>query len=111
MRFFFISILFIFLISVVSVVVLDSFTGAMEVTPNCGAERTYAFYRTLEEEKRAEAMWKQAGFVPTAWQEEYNTVDGTTSGYWCLRRLNNDELGQEHMWERNRVMTEGSSMY
>jgi len=110
MRYIFYSIIFIFLISVLTVITIDTITGNVPITPNCGGARTYAFYRTLEEKEAAEKMWKQAGFIPEAYEEQISNYNGETRGYWCMRRMTNQELQQEHMLERERVITQGSSI-
>ncbi len=111
MRFFFLSLFSIVFISLLTVLVYDSLTGAIPVTPNCGADRTYAFYRTLEEKARAEDMWMHAGFIPTYYEESPESFHASGYlGFMCLRRMTREELGQEHMLQRERVMTEHTSI-
>ncbi|MEM3154026.1 MAG: hypothetical protein QW165_00465 [Candidatus Woesearchaeota archaeon] len=111
MRFYFFILFSIFLVSTLAVITADTITGNIPKTPNCGAERTYAFYRTLEEKQRAEAMWEQAGFVPVGYEVAPDSFHPSGRiGFMCLRRKTLQELGQEHMWQRDRVVTEGSSI-
>ncbi len=111
MRFLFYSLFFIVIISTLTVILVDSITGNIPITPNCGAQRTYAFYRTLEEKEAAERMWRQAGFIPELFEEQRSNYNNEVNGYWCLRRMTREELKQEHMLERDRVITQGSSLY
>ena len=110
MRFFFLILISIFLISTAAVITVNSITGNIPVTPNCLGGHTYAFYRTLEEKHRAEAMWDQAGFVPVSYEvapESFHS-DGRI-GFMCIRPKNMQELGQEQFLPHPRVVTEGSS--
>jgi hypothetical protein len=93
-----------------TVLTVDSITGNAPITPNCGAERTYAFYRTMEEKERAEDRWRQAGFIPEFWEEKVSNYNGETNGYFCLRRMTKEELERDHMRERERSVSQGSSI-
>ena len=94
-----------------TVITINSITGNVVNTPNCGADRTYAFYRTLEEKQRVEAMWEQAGFVPVSYEVAPESFHASGRiGLMCMRRMTLQELGQEHMWPRDSVITEGGSI-
>jgi hypothetical protein len=111
MRFILFSLLSIFLICFTVVLTVNSITGQVPITPNCGGERTYAFYRTLEEKADVEAMWRQAGFIPTTYEEAPDSFQSSGyTGFMCMRRMTRQELQQDHMRQRDRVITQGSSI-
>src|SRR3989344_2207887 len=103
-------ILSIFIISLLSVLLVDTITGNTSITEHCGSGRTYAFYRTPEEKDAVEYMWRRAGFIPVSYEEAPESFQQSgTDGFLCLRRMNREELAQEHMLERRSVVTIGSS--
>lgn len=111
MRFFFFILLSIFLISTLAVITVNSITGNVVNTPNCPGGHTYAFYRTLEEKQRAEAMWEEAGFVPVSYEVAPDSFHSSGRiGFMCIRPKNMQELGQEQFLPHDRVVTEGSSI-
>src|SRR3989344_4498391 len=110
MKFLFVTIAAISLISLLTVLLADTINGNVSITPNCGGQRTYAFYRTLEEKTAVEHMWRKAGFIPESWEEAPDSFKASgMMGFFCLRRMTRQELEQEHMLERTSVVTRGSS--
>lgn len=110
MKFLFATIAAIFLLSLLSTILVDTITGNVPITENCGGQRTYAFYRTLEEKDAVEHMWRKAGFIPESWEEAPESFKSSgRMGFFCLRRMTRQELEQEHMLERTSVVTRGSS--
>lgn len=111
MRILFLSLFFIALISTITVLTVNSFTGAIPTTPNCPAGHTYAFYRTLEEQDAVQHMWLEAGFVITSVERPPKRFQ--KSGYkylLCIRPRTNKELGDYTFPERKRVVTRGASI-
>ncbi len=111
MNFYFLILLSLFLICVLAVITVDSITGNIPVTPNCLGGHTYAFYRTLEEKQRAEAMWDKAGYIPVSYEVAPESFHASGRiGFMCIRPKTMQELGQEQFLPHPRVVTEGSSI-
>lgn len=111
MRFFFLIIISLFFICILAVITVDTITGNIPVTPNCLGGHTYAFYRTLEEKQRAEAMWEKAGYIPVSYEVAPDSFHPSGRiGFMCIRPMTMQELHQEQFLPHNRVVTEGSSI-
>jgi hypothetical protein len=110
MRVLFLSLISIFFIAVISVVLVNSMTGSIVTTPGCQVGCTPAFYRTLDEKARVEAMWERAGFANMGTGPAPESFK--SSGYLefaCMCPRPWQELGQEQFLPHPRVVTEGST--
>ncbi|MBI4146159.1 hypothetical protein HY489_02365 [Candidatus Woesearchaeota archaeon] len=105
------AIIVIVAISSLSLVLVDNITGNVVNTANCPGGHTYAFYRTLEERTRVEAMWRKAGFLPIASEPVPESFKSTGEPrFLCLRRMTRQEMERDHMRIRESVTTKGSSV-
>ncbi len=110
MRVIFPLILILIFSSIFALLVMSTITGNLVNTPNCQGRHTYAFYRTLAERQGVEQMYKQAGFAVVSDEPAPESFQKSGyRGFLCMRRMNNQELMQETMRERSRVVTIGSS--
>lgn len=106
MRVIFFSLFSIFFLSFLSIVVLDSFTGAITTTPGCQVGCTPAFYRTLEEKAEVEKMWGFACFANMG--EGPSPRSFRKSGYVsfaCMCPRPWWECGQEQFLPHPRIVT------
>lgn len=111
MRVYFFILLSIFLISLASVLVVDSFTGALLTTPGCQSGCTPVFYRTPEEKVEVEGMYYKAGFAIMGYGPAPQSF--RKSGYYefacaCPRPL--QERGVVQFNERPRVVSSRGSV-
>ena len=110
MRVLFFSLFSIVIVSFIAVVTVNSFSGALVTTPGCQVGCTPAFYRTLEEKARVEAMWEEACFANMGWGPAPTSFE--SSGYLefaCMCPRPREECGQEQFLPHSSVITEGSS--
>lgn len=104
-KFFIFTLFLIVLICVVSVIVVDSFTGALLTTPGCQSGCTPVFYRSLDEKAAVEEMWTRAGFVITGYgpaPESFASNDYLEFACACPRPI--QERGQVPFDVRPRVV-------
>ncbi len=64
MRFYFLILISIFIISVIAVLTVNSITGNIPVLSECGQGCTLASYDSPEEKARVYNRWINAGFTP-----------------------------------------------
>ena len=110
-RFYFFILFLIVVICVLSVILVDSLTGAVLTSPGCQSGCTPVFYRTLDEKAAVEKMWYDAGFVIMGYgpsPSSFRRNDYLEFACACPRAM--QELGQPNLWSRPRVVTVGSSV-
>ncbi|PIN75598.1 hypothetical protein COV18_02010 [Candidatus Woesearchaeota archaeon CG10_big_fil_rev_8_21_14_0_10_37_12] len=114
MRFIFYSLFLILFISTISVITLDTFTGAIVNDADCPGGTTYAFCRLPEECNRVAEAWLNSGHWPVA---QVETHQGMT---YCFRRMTAEEkeqalirkqyAGQPMNFPRERIVSQRNSI-
>lgn len=104
MRFFFL--LFFLILSIVSLIAINSISGLLLTTPGCQSGCTPVFYRTVQEKADVEKMYYDAGFAIMGYGPA--PASFTKSGYYefaCACPRPKKELNQVQLLPRESVIT------